>query len=74
MAYLGWFLVAFGLVATATSVYPFLYLMATNDDPTINPVTQGILMALAGFVGLVLAALGGSVIFKARRGQWPAGF
>ena len=74
MARLGWFLVAFGLVIAAASAAPFLYVMATSDDPTINPAEQGILMAVGGFVGLLVAAVGGSVVYKARHGRWPVGF
>ena len=59
MVRLGWFLVAFGLVAAAVSAAPFVYVLATADDPTINPVGQGILMAVGGFVGLLVAAVGG---------------
>jgi hypothetical protein len=73
-ACLGWFLLAVGLVAAAASAAPFIYVMATSDDPEINPAIQGVLMAVGGFVGLLVAAVGGSVIFKARHGKWPAGF
>jgi hypothetical protein len=74
MARLGWFLLALGLTAAAASAAPFVYVVTTSDDPTINPAGLGILMALGGFLGLLLAAFGGSVVYKARRGKWPPGF
>jgi hypothetical protein len=74
MARLGWFLVAFGLIGAVASAAPFVYVITTNPDPTINPALQGVLMSVGGFVGLLLAALGGCIVFKARRGRWPAAF
>jgi hypothetical protein len=74
MERLGWLLLAFGLMAAAASAYPFLYVMITTDDPTINPGSLGVLMACGGFAGLLVAAFGGSAVCKARTGHWPAGF
>jgi hypothetical protein len=74
MARLGWFLLVLGLAVAVASAAPFVYVVATSDDPTINPAPLGVLMALGGFIGLLVAACGGSLVFKARRGKWPPGF
>ena len=74
MGQLGWFLVASGLVVAAASAYPFVYVIATSSDPTINPASQGVLMVCGGFAGLMAAAWGGSMVFKDRTGKWPVGF
>jgi hypothetical protein len=54
MARLGWLLLASGLAAAAASAAPFLCVTATTDDPTISPVREGMLMAVGGFVGLLV--------------------
>ncbi len=74
MARLGWLLVVSGLVAAVASACPFLYVVATSGDPTINPAPLGVLMVCGGFPSLVVAAFGGAVVVKARTGEWPAGF
>jgi hypothetical protein len=74
MARLGWFLVAIGVAVAVASAVPFFYVIVTSGDPTINPALQGVLMAVGGFVGLLVAAVGGCVVFRSRRGKWPAGF
>jgi hypothetical protein len=74
MVRLGWFLVAFGLVAAGVSAAPFVYVQATATDPTINPIGQGILMEVGGFVGLLVTVIGGCIVHKTRHGTWPIGF
>jgi hypothetical protein len=70
----GWALVEVGLLVAAVSATPFVFVIMTSGDPTINPARQGVLMAVGGFVGLLAAAVGGSVLFRERRGTWPLGF
>ena len=67
MLRLGWSLVALGLLVAAGSAVPFVYVIATTNDPTINPVGQGMLMVIGGQVGLLVAAIGGFFVYKARR-------
>jgi hypothetical protein len=74
MARVGWILVALGCVVVAASAAPLLYVVAATGDPTINPVIQGMLFPGGGFVGLLIVAVGACLVFKARRGKWPAGF
>ena len=66
MARYGWNLVALGLAAAAASAAPFVYAVATRDDPSLIPAVQAVLMTLGGFTGLVLAVVGGTLVFKAR--------
>jgi hypothetical protein len=70
----GWFLVACGLAAAAASAAPFVYIVASSADKTINPAPLGVLMVVGGFASLLVAAFGGAIVFKARVGKWPPGF
>ena len=74
MARLGALLFMLGLGGAVASAAPFVYVVATSDDPTINPAPLGMLMTVGGFVGLLVAAFGGVLIYRARRGKWPPGF
>jgi hypothetical protein len=74
MARLGWLLVLFGLATIVVSASPFVFVMVTSDDPSVNPAIQGMLMAVGGFAGILMAAFGGAFVHKARTGKWPLGF
>jgi hypothetical protein len=40
----------------------------------VNPAVQGVFMVAGPFLGLLVAAFGGVLVFKGRTAKWPAGF